>query len=83
MRPPHLFDTVQTSVGTTETDRSGMPNQRTHRNRLLEQLPPDDYAQLAPHLKLVMTQELIANMLGVRSECVTEAAGDLQGVTPS
>jgi CRP-like cAMP-binding protein len=29
-----------------------MPNQDTHRNRLLEQLPPDDYAQLAPHLKL-------------------------------
>ena len=31
-----------------------------------------------PSEELVMTQELIANMLGVRREGVTEAAGDLQ-----
>jgi CRP-like cAMP-binding protein len=35
----------------------------------LDRLPGDD---------LVMTQELIANMLGVRREGVTEAAGNLQ-----
>jgi CRP-like cAMP-binding protein len=35
----------------------------------LDRLPSDE---------LVMTQELIANMLGVRREGVTEAAGDLQ-----
>lgn len=32
-----------------------------------------------PHNELTMTQELIANMLGVRREGVTEAAGRLQG----
>jgi len=31
-----------------------------------------------PSDRLVMTQELIANMLGVRREGVTEAAGKLQ-----
>ena len=31
-----------------------------------------------PSNELVMTQELIANMLGVRREGVTEAAGKLQ-----
>jgi CRP-like cAMP-binding protein len=36
----------------------------------LDRLPGDE---------LVMTQELIANMLGVRREGVTEAAGKLQG----
>src|SRR2546422_7890506 len=35
----------------------------------LDRLPADE---------LVMTQELIANMLGVRREGVTEAAGNLQ-----
>jgi CRP-like cAMP-binding protein len=33
---------------------------------------------LAPTNELLMTQELIANMLGVRREGVTEAAGKLQ-----
>jgi len=32
-----------------------------------------------PSNELTMTQELIANMLGVRREGVTEAAGNLQG----
>jgi CRP-like cAMP-binding protein len=36
-------------------------------------------ADRVPSLELTMTQELIANMLGVRREGVTEAAGKLQG----
>jgi DNA-binding FadR family transcriptional regulator len=52
-------------------------------NRLLAALPAEDFQRLLsldrlPSNELRMTQELIAKMLGVRREGVTEAAGKLQ-----
>ena len=61
---------VQTDGHSSKWSRRGPPG--TRRRWLLLSLD-----RLTSN-ELTMTQELIANMLGVRRECVTEAAGHLQ-----
>jgi DNA-binding transcriptional MocR family regulator len=57
----------------TPTTPSGQPEQ----NRLLAALLPAELERCVSH-ELVMNHELVAGILGVRRESITEAAGNLQ-----
>jgi Crp-like helix-turn-helix protein len=65
----------ETRFAVTDRKRAVSAPHSPRENHLLAALPLKDYERVN---ELTMTHELIADMLGVRRESVTETAGELQ-----